>query len=123
MLIKIGERMKRIREREQGFTLVELLVVIVILGVIAALLIPKLGGNVDVAKQKADLAQLEQLNSAIERYKLLNNGATPNVSSYRATITDLKNAKLIDEDFKWQAGKTPTWNSGKSQYELNFNSN
>ncbi|MBE3564048.1 MAG: prepilin-type N-terminal cleavage/methylation domain-containing protein, partial [Hydrogenibacillus schlegelii] len=41
------------RAREAGFTLVELLAVVVILGIIAAIAIPLIGGIIDNAKKDA----------------------------------------------------------------------
>ena len=43
--------MGRIKEKNHGFTLVELIVVIVILAILAAILVPQLLGYIDKAKQ------------------------------------------------------------------------
>ncbi|MEI6286389.1 MAG: prepilin-type N-terminal cleavage/methylation domain-containing protein [Bacillota bacterium] len=56
-------KLRSVRLGSKGFTLVELLVVIAILGILAAIVIPKLMGQNDaarVAKVKADLATMEQ---------------------------------------------------------------
>ena len=56
-------KLRSIKLGSKGFTLVELLVVIAILGILAAIVIPKLMGQNDaarVAKVKADLATMEQ---------------------------------------------------------------
>ena len=49
-----------------GFTLLEMLVVMVIIGLLAALVGPKLFGQVDKAKQKDALAQIELLGQALD---------------------------------------------------------
>ena len=53
-----------------GFTLLEMLVVMVIIGLLAALVGPKLFGQVDKAKQKDALAQIELLGQALDLYRL-----------------------------------------------------
>ncbi|MEG0792963.1 MAG: prepilin-type N-terminal cleavage/methylation domain-containing protein [Lachnospiraceae bacterium] len=49
--------MKKNKRMNQGFTLVELIVVLVILAILAALLIPALTGYIDKAKDKRLLAE------------------------------------------------------------------
>jgi len=63
---------KKVRGFDQGFTLIELMVVIVILGILAGLVAPKLMGRTDdarIAKARADIASLE---TALDLYKLDN---------------------------------------------------
>lgn len=58
--------------KQQGFTLLEIMVVIVILGVLAAMVVPNLMGNkdkADIQKVKSDIIALE---NALDMYKLDN---------------------------------------------------
>jgi general secretion pathway protein G len=55
---------------KKGFTLIEILVVIIIIGMLAALVGPKLFGKVSGAKQKTAKAQIELFGTALDAYRL-----------------------------------------------------
>jgi general secretion pathway protein G len=61
------------RPRETGLTLIELLIVVGIIGVIAALAIPNLLNAIDRAKQKRTMADLRSLGTAVQAYSVDNN--------------------------------------------------
>jgi general secretion pathway protein G len=73
--MKMKRRKKHIN-REAGFTLIELMVVIVILGLLAGLILPRFIGQSDTAKQQAARTQMALLESALKLYKL-DNGSYP----------------------------------------------
>jgi len=65
-----------IRINERGFTLIELMVVIVILGILAGLIIPRIMGRPDEARSAKARLQIESLETALKLYKL-DNGSYP----------------------------------------------
>lgn len=55
---------------ESGFSLIELLIVMVILGLLASLVGPKMFGKLGMAKQKTAKTQIEMLMTALDAYRL-----------------------------------------------------
>lgn len=60
----------RLKTDERGFTLIEVLVVVIIIAVLAALVGPRLFGKVGMAKQKAAAAQIELFRTALDSFRL-----------------------------------------------------
>ncbi|MBI4683144.1 MAG: type II secretion system major pseudopilin GspG [Nitrospirae bacterium] len=64
------ERAKSKEQRAKGFTLIELMVVMIILGLLAALVVPRMFGRVGQAKQNAASSQIELLGTALDSFRL-----------------------------------------------------
>ncbi|WP_347291429.1 type II secretion system major pseudopilin GspG [Kluyvera georgiana] len=60
-------------DRQRGFTLLEIMVVIVILGILASLVVPNLMGNKEKADRQKAVSDIVALESALDMYKLDNN--------------------------------------------------
>jgi general secretion pathway protein G len=80
---------------QAGFSLIELLVVIIILGLIAGLVGPRLFGRVGQSKQATAKAQVELLGGALDQYRL-------DVGAYPAAGVGLQ--ALV------QGSNAPNWN-------------
>ncbi|MGF1683001.1 type II secretion system major pseudopilin GspG [Photobacterium makurazakiensis] len=60
------------QRKQRGFTLLEVMVVIVILGVLASLVVPNLLGNKEKADQQKVVTDISALEQALDMYKLDN---------------------------------------------------
>ncbi|GAB3532353.1 type II secretion system protein GspG [Photobacterium proteolyticum] len=65
------------QRKQRGFTLLEVMVVIVILGVLASLVVPNLLGNKEKADQQKVVTDISALEQALDMYKL-DNSVYPN---------------------------------------------
>ncbi|MBJ2145957.1 type II secretion system major pseudopilin GspG [Vibrio sp. IB15] len=64
--------MKNKMKKQSGFTLLEVMVVVVILGVLASVVVPSLLGNKDKADQQKAITDIVALENALDMYKLDN---------------------------------------------------
>ncbi|NBA96201.1 type II secretion system major pseudopilin GspG [Pseudomonas sp. R5(2019)] len=60
------------KHRQQGFTLIEIMVVVVILGVLAALVVPQIMSRPDQAKVTVAQSDIKAIATALDIYKLDN---------------------------------------------------
>jgi len=65
-----GSRSESTHLSSQGFTLLELLVVLVIIGLLVALVAPRVVEHVGKSKVKTTLAQIALLESAVQQFRL-----------------------------------------------------
>ena len=84
MLLRHGKPMRR-RDGEAGFTLVEILVVITIIGLIMAIVGPRVLNYLGESKVKAARIQIESLGSALDLY-YLDMGRYPNSNDGLAAL-------------------------------------
>jgi general secretion pathway protein G len=63
-------------KKRGGFTIIEIMVVVVIIGMLAALIIPNLTGNIDEARITSTKTQISSIEQSLQMY-YLNNGFFP----------------------------------------------
>lgn len=92
--------MMRKRKMQQGFTLIEVMVVVVILGILAAILVPKVMDRPDQARITKARQDIRALEAALNLYKLDN---------YVYPTTDQGLEALAE---KPSSPEPPNWKSG-----------
>ncbi|MCY9872184.1 type II secretion system major pseudopilin GspG [Vibrio barjaei] len=64
--------MRKTNRKQAGFTLLEVMVVVVILGILASFVVPNLLGNKEKADQQKAITDIVALENALDMYKLDN---------------------------------------------------
>lgn len=73
--------------KKSAFTLVELMIVVAILGILAAIVLPEVQGYTQKAKEAAAKDNLRTLRIAIQRYAVDHNGVPPGYPNNDSTQT------------------------------------
>lgn len=85
----------------KGFTLIELMVVIVILGILAAIIAPRIIGRTDEARVTEAKIQIKNFETALKLYKL-DNGSYPATEQGLEALVAKPSAGLIPRN--WREG-------------------
>lgn len=72
---------------QRGFTLIEVMVVVVIIGILGALVVPQVMGRPDQAKVTVARGDLKAVASALEMYRLDNHGYPGTEQGLEALVT------------------------------------
>ncbi len=91
----------RKRRNERGFTLIELMVVIVILGILAGLIVPRIMGRPEEARQAKARIQIESIETALKLYKL-DNGSYPTTEQGLQSLVEAPEVGELAES--WREG-------------------
>ena len=70
-----------------GFTLVELMIVVSILGILAAIVLPKFTNASELAQVSATKDQLRLVRTALDRYKIDHAEAYPDIANFWDALT------------------------------------
>ena len=84
-----------------GFTLIELMVVIVILGILAGLIVPRIMGRPEEAKQLKAKIQIESLETALKLYNL-DTGMYPDTEQGLQALIELPTTGALPKN--WRKG-------------------
>ncbi|MBG9543560.1 hypothetical protein ABE29_12390 [Cytobacillus firmus] len=107
--------LKNLRKRlkdQKGLTLIELLAVIVILGIIAAIAVPSIGGLINKTKEDAKVAEAVQIVNAAKLF------ITTNPSERELNHSDLESYLDKVDDTTYTVEVTKDEETGKFSYSL-----
>ena len=85
----------------RGFTLIELVVVVLILGILASFIVPRLMGRTDEAKQVKAKVDITAVMTGLKLYRL-DNGSYPTTEQGLAALVEKPGTEPIPE--KWHDG-------------------
>lgn len=89
------------RPSEKGFTLIEIMVVIIILGILASYVAVKLTGQTEEARRTQAKVQIESFDTALELYRL-DNGSYPSTEQGLNALVEAPTVGVLPR--KWREG-------------------
>ena len=79
--------MLRLHRGFSAFTLVEVLIVVIVLGILAAIVVPQFSSASQDANLSSLTTNLQTIRTQIELYKLQHNGSYPTLAGFGAQMT------------------------------------
>ncbi|MBD0316695.1 MAG: type II secretion system major pseudopilin GspG [Nitrospiraceae bacterium] len=86
---------------DRGFTFIEIMVVVAILAILAALVVPRIMGRTDDAKRTAAKVQIRNIEGALQLYKL-DNGVYPSTEQGLKALIEKPSVGVVPK--KWKLG-------------------
>ena len=91
----------KMKLNQRGFTLIELMVVLVILGILAGLIMPRIMGRPDEARRTKAMIQIGSLETALKLYKL-DNGNYPTTEQGIKALVEMPAVGVLPKN--WRQG-------------------
>ena len=118
MQLQIRSLSTMYKNAQRGFTLIELMVVLLIIGVLAALIVPNVLDRADDAKVTAAKTDVSNLMQALKLYKL-DNGRYPSAEQGLAALVNKPTAEPVPPNWKKNLDQLPKDPWGNAYVYLN----
>ena len=105
-------------QRQRGFSLIEIMVVVVILGILAALVVPKIMGRPDDARKVKAQQDVLAIQNALDLYRL-DNGIYPSMDQGLAALVHKPSNNPIPRDWRAYLKSLPKDPWGRAYLYLN----
>ena len=113
------------KQNTPGFTLIELVIIMVILGVLAAVAVPRLGNTIDSSEVSAEEAVIGNLRSAVEVYAMdqvvANSVKSYPLNPFDALDTKSKNDLLYSKGWWFSSGNVRHTRNDGSEVTWGYN--
>ena len=113
--------MKKILKNNKGFTLIEMLVVVLIIGILAAVALPQYKKAVEKTYLTNAIARMEAIEKYIQLYYAQHEGSIPDFVQFLGDKNDVPDyVTLVDLDVDFTAGLTCVGNMDDYCYDGHF---
>ena len=107
----------KLRRNKKGFTIIELVIVIAVIGILAAVLIPTFVNLTNKANEAADNALVNNLNKALKMEE--QEPGHQKAPTLEGAIKDLEDQGYLLENLASKSGKDLLWSQSENQFLLN----
>ncbi len=85
--------------KSRGFTLIEVMLVVVILSILAAIAVPRLTASADIAREKADITTGREVKAALDRFQI-EKGLYPRIGEISTSNGEVTGQGFVPEYIK-----------------------
>ena len=96
-----SKKVTKLIRSEKGFSIIELMVVVIIIGILATTILPRIMGRTDDAKITKVKADIKSLETALDMYKI-DNGLYPDTEQGLNALIKLPDTGVLPK--KWRKG-------------------